>query len=127
MSCSIGGFYTRSFSRRILMAPATAETHTNQPPSTVRDRAADVVRQATHFAHEARQIKTLAADAVEDGVHAARRAMTRGMHGVEDLRDAAAYRVKRAPFMTVGLAFAGGVLLGVAFGWIGRKGATQSR
>lgn len=87
----------------------------------VRDRAVDAVRQAAHVAHEARVLKTLAADAVEDGMHAAKRAITRRMHDLEDLRESAAYRVKRAPLLAVGLAAAGGILLGVALGRLGRR------
>ncbi len=99
------------------MGSATADTPM-ACDTTVRDRAVDTVRQA---AHEARLLKTLATDAVEDGVHAAKRAITRGMHDVEDLRESAAYRVKRAPLLTVSLAVAGGILFGVALGWLGRR------
>ena len=98
----------------VVDAPTASETN-------VRDRAVDAVRQAAHVAHEARVLKTLAADAVEDGVHAAKRAITRRMHDLEDLRESAAYRVKRAPLLAVGLAAAGGILLGVALGWLGRR------
>jgi len=89
--------------------------------TTIRDRAVDTVRQAAHVAHEARLLKTLATDAMEDGVHAAKRAITRRMHDLDDLRESAAYRVKRAPLLAVGLAAAGGVLVGVALGWLGRR------
>jgi ElaB/YqjD/DUF883 family membrane-anchored ribosome-binding protein len=104
------------------MTPETVTAVNEQ--TTVRHRAVDTVRQAAHLAHEARLLKTLASDAVEDGVHAAKRAITHGLHEFEDLRDSAAYRVKRAPLMTVGLAFAGGILLGVLAGRIGRKART---
>jgi hypothetical protein len=89
--------------------------------TTIRDRAVDTVRQAAHVAHEARLLKTLATDAVEDGVHAAKRAITRGLHDLDDLRESAAYRVKRAPLLTVSLAVAGGILVGIALGWLGRS------
>ena len=102
------------------MRLATAETPMARD-MTVRDRAADTVRQAAHVAHEARLLKSLATDAVEDGVHAAKRAITRGMHDLEDLRESAAHRVKRAPLLTVSLAAAGGILVGVALGWLGRR------
>jgi ElaB/YqjD/DUF883 family membrane-anchored ribosome-binding protein len=107
------------------MAPATITAENEE--TTVRHRAADAVRQAAHVAHEARLLKTLASDAVEDGVYAAKRAITHGLHELEDLRDSAAYRVKRAPLVTVGLAFAGGILLGVLVGRIGRRIETQRR
>jgi ElaB/YqjD/DUF883 family membrane-anchored ribosome-binding protein len=89
--------------------------------TTIRDRAVDTVRQVAHVAHEARLLKTLATDAVEDGVHAAKRAITRGLHDFDDLRESAAHRVKRAPLLTVGLAAAGGLLFGIALGWLGRR------
>lgn len=85
------------------------------------------VRHAEHLAHEARLFKTLASDAVEDGVHAAKRAMTHGVHDLEDLRDSATHRIRRAPLMAVGLAFGAGLLLGAAFGWIGRRAAARIR
>ena len=100
------------------MATAFAETVT---PTTVRDRVVDAVGRASHVAHEARLLKTLAADAVEDGVHAAKRAIARGAHEVEDLRDEAIYRVKKAPLAAVALAAGAGILVGMVFGWWGRR------
>ena len=84
----------------------------------------DAVGQAAHVAHEARLLKTLAADAIEDGVHAAKRAMTRGAHEIEDLRDAAAYRVKKLPLTSIAVATAAGLLLGIV---IGRWGGTRTQ
>ena len=81
----------------------------------IRNRADDAVRQVGQVAHEARRLKTLASDAVEDGVHAAKRAVTHGLHDLEDLRDSAAHRIKRAPLLTVGLAFGVGIALGQEF------------
>lgn len=108
------------------MTPSAADTLASEH-TTVRDRAVDAVRQASHVAHEARLLKMLASDALEDGVHAAKRAMTHGMHDLDDLRDSAAYRIKRAPLMTVGLALGAGILLGVALGRIRRKATTRDR
>ena len=90
-------------------------------PTTARDRVVDAVGRAAHVAHEARLLKTLAADAIEDGVHAAKRAVTRGARDIEDLRDEAAYRVKRVPLMSIALATGAGLLLGIAFAWLGRR------
>jgi hypothetical protein len=108
------------------MPSVTADTLAKEP-TTVRDRAVDAVRHATHVAHEARLLKTLASDAVEDGVHAAKRAITHGMHDLEDLRDSATYRIKRAPLMAVGLAFGAGLLFGTVCGRIGRSAVTRTR
>jgi ElaB/YqjD/DUF883 family membrane-anchored ribosome-binding protein len=75
-------------------------------------RVMNAVRQAAHAAHEAKMFTSLASDAVDDGVHAAKRAVTRGVRDLADARDTAEYRIKRAPFAAVGLAFGAGVLLG---------------
>ena len=40
---------------------------------------------------------------------------------IEDLRDEAAYRVKRVPLMSIALATGAGLLLGIAFAWLGRR------
>ena len=85
------------------------------------NRAVEVVEQAARLAHDARMLKTLATDAVEDGVHAARRAMTRGTREYEDLRDAAIGRVRRAPLGALALAAGAGLLLGMALGRLRRR------
>lgn len=72
--------------------------------------AVDAVRRAAHVAHEVSLLKTMAADAAETGRHAVTRAITRGRRDLEDLRESAAYRVKRAPLVAVGVAFAAGML-----------------
>ena len=106
------------------MATAIAETVI---PPTARERVVDAVGRAAHVAHEARLLKTLATDAVEDGVHAARRAVTRGAREIEDLRDAAAYRVKKAPLASIALAAGVGMLLGIVLGHWGRKPFREPR
>jgi ElaB/YqjD/DUF883 family membrane-anchored ribosome-binding protein len=76
------------------------------------------------------EFESLAADAVEDGVHAAKRAITSVQRRVEelgDLKDEAANRVKRQPFTAIGIAVGAGLVLGVVVGWIGgRFGRTKS-
>jgi len=65
-----------------------------------------------------------AADAtarVMDAVEDARRAVVRGKHQLEDLRDTAAYRVKKAPLMSVGMGFGAGMLLGAVMGVVAVK------
>jgi ElaB/YqjD/DUF883 family membrane-anchored ribosome-binding protein len=104
------------------MASAHAETVT---PTTVHDRVVDAVGRAAHLTHEARLLKTRAADAVEDGVHAATRAVTRGARAVEDLRDEAAYRVKKAPLASLALAAGAGMILGILFAGCGRAVARR--
>lgn len=75
--------------------------------------AIDAARRVAHAAHEASLLKTRAADAAETGRYAVKRAITRGRRELEDVRDAAAYRVKRAPLVAVGVAFGAGLLTAV--------------
>ena len=106
------------------MTSATVETPETTRNASVRDRAIDACRQATHLSHEARLLKSLASDAVEDGVHAAKRAITSVKRGVEklaDLKDEAVHRVKRQPLRALSIALGVGLVAGVAVGWIGRR------
>lgn len=65
---------------------------------------------------ETERLKTAVADALEDGVHAARRAMKHGLSVAEEIMDDAAHEVKRHPLQAVAassvLSFAAGVLVG---------------
>jgi ElaB/YqjD/DUF883 family membrane-anchored ribosome-binding protein len=87
----------------------------------MRERAIDAARRATHLSHETRLLTSLAADAVDDGVHAAKRTIKSAQHRVEDLKDEATYRVKRQPFKALGIAVGVGLVLGMAVGWIGSR------
>lgn len=58
-----------------------------------------------------RTVKTMAADAAETGMHAARRAITRSVRDVENLGDSTSYCVRRAPLLAVSRAFAGGIIV----------------
>jgi ElaB/YqjD/DUF883 family membrane-anchored ribosome-binding protein len=101
------------------MASVTIET--SEPKLTVADRVVDACRQATHISHEARLLKSVAEDAIEDGVHAAKRAMKSVQRRVEnlgDFKDEAIHRVKRQPVRAVGAAFGVGLALGLALGCI---------
>ena len=105
------------------MTSATVETSETNSAS-VCNRVVDACRQASHPSHEARLLKSLATDAVEDGVHAAKRAITsvkRRVEDLEDLKDEAVHRMKRQPLRTVGIALGVGLVLGVAISWIGYR------
>ena len=95
------------------MATATLDSPLTSPTAGTGARVMNAVRQAAHAAHEAKMFTSVASDVVEDGVHAAKRAVTRGVRDLVDARDTAEYTIKRAPFAAVGLAFGAGVLLGV--------------
>jgi ElaB/YqjD/DUF883 family membrane-anchored ribosome-binding protein len=95
------------------------DTDTVQP--TITDRIADAVRQAAHLSHEARLVTSVAKDAGEEGVHAAKRLLKRARRtaeNLEDMKDYASYQMKRQPFKAVGLAVGAGLVLGVAVGWV---------
>jgi len=103
------------------MTSATVDTREVKQGETVRDRVIDACRQAAHCSHEAQLLKSLAGDAVDDGIHAARRAIKSVRRGVEelgDLKDEAAHRVKRQPLKALSVAVGVGLVLGLAVGWI---------
>lgn len=60
-------------------------------------------------------------EAYEDGARAARRTLTRTMHDLEDLRDEAVVKVRRAPLAAVGFTFGLGFFVGVAAAWAGHR------
>ena len=69
-----------------------AGTHTSESEKpSVADRIVDAVQHAAHVSHEARLVKSLACDAIEDGAHEAKRAVTksvrRGIETLEDIKD----------------------------------------
>ena len=71
------------------------------------------------------EAKARVMEAVDDGVYAAKRAIVQGKHQLGDLRDTAAYRVKKAPLMSVGMGFGAGILLGAVLGVIAVKVAKK--
>ena len=105
------------------MNSATIETSETASTASLRDRVVDTCRHAAHLSHEARLLKSLATDAVEDGVHAAKRArisLERRVEELTDVKDEAVHQVKRQPLRSVGIALGAGLVVGVAIGWIGR-------
>ena len=69
------------------------------------------------------EAKARVMDAVED----AKRAIVRRKHQLEDLRDDASYRIKKAPLMSVGIGFGAGILLRLAIAACRRSCGTGSR
>lgn len=112
------------------MTSATSKTPETSSSVSVRDRAIGACSQAAHLSHEARLLKARATDAVDDGIHAAKRAIKSVRRRVEDLGDLkaeAVHRVKRQPFKAVGLALGVGLVLGLALGWIGRRSGREEQ
>jgi ElaB/YqjD/DUF883 family membrane-anchored ribosome-binding protein len=79
-----------------------------------------MTRQIADLSHQAQRLGSLAADAVEDGVHAAKRAVKLVKRGVElgDRIDELAHRVRRHPLAAVSLGIGVGVVLGMTVGRI---------
>lgn len=89
--------------------------------STLSGRAADALRHAAHLSHEARLLKTVAADAVEDAVHSAKRTIKQARQGALDARDELTYRVKREPLKAAALMFAAGAVVGAVLVLAGNR------
>jgi ElaB/YqjD/DUF883 family membrane-anchored ribosome-binding protein len=65
---------------------------------------------------EVKRVKEAVADAVDNGVVAAKRAVKQGRRAAEDLVDDAEYRIKQRPFSALGASFGIGIGLGAAIG-----------
>jgi len=85
------------------------------------DKGLDAIRRAAQLSHEAKRLKTLATDAVEDGLHTAKRAAITAGRNAAEFSDDIAHEVKRKPFTAMAIVFASGMLLGMLAGWVGRR------
>lgn len=106
---------------------ATQHVETAVPPTepTLRERVVDTARRVAHVSHEARMLKSVATDAVEDGVYKARRAVKTARRDFDDARDEAVYRIEQDPLKAVGVAFGVGLVIGVVSGtlaWLAARG-----
>ena len=69
------------------------------------------------------ETKAEAKATVMEAVEEAKRAIAKGKHQLEDLRDDATYKIRKAPLTAVGLGFGAGILLGLLFGIVAVKAA----
>jgi ElaB/YqjD/DUF883 family membrane-anchored ribosome-binding protein len=103
------------------MSVADVQTPEGKKPN-VADRIVDVVQHAAHVSHEARLVKSLAYDAIEDGAHEAKRAVKksvqRGIERLEDIKDEGVHYVKRQPLKAIAMAAGAGLMVGMAAAWI---------
>ena len=104
----------------------TASAAVLDEPS-LRDRVADAARRAITAAQDARSLTSVTAGAIESQVDSARRAYRSAVRDINDVRDEAAYRIKKAPFKAVGVALGAGLCLGVAAGAAAWLAARSSR
>jgi ElaB/YqjD/DUF883 family membrane-anchored ribosome-binding protein len=70
---------------------------------------------------EVSKIKSLVAEAVEDGVKSAMKTIKQGRYMAEDVIGDTRHRVKQNPFQALGIVFAAGVLAGSVLGWLGSR------
>jgi ElaB/YqjD/DUF883 family membrane-anchored ribosome-binding protein len=103
------------------MSVAGGQTPESKKPN-VADRIVDAVQHAAHVSHEARRVKSLAYDAIEDGAHEAKRAVKksvqRGIETLEDIKDEGVHYVKRQPLKAIAMAAGIGLMVGMAGAWI---------
>jgi ElaB/YqjD/DUF883 family membrane-anchored ribosome-binding protein len=103
------------------MSVAGIQTPESEKPS-VADRIVGAAQHAAHVSHEARLVKSLADDAIEDGAHEAKRAVKksvqRGIERLEDIKDEGVHYVKRQPLKAIAMAAGVGLMVGMAAVWI---------
>lgn len=80
------------------------------------DKVTDVGAAAAQLAAGVGRVKEAAADAVEHGIDAAKRALKQGRRAGEDLVDDAEHQVKQHPLSTLGALFSIGLGLGAVIG-----------
>jgi ElaB/YqjD/DUF883 family membrane-anchored ribosome-binding protein len=76
----------------------------------------NAAQRVVQLSHDARALESVADEAIEDGVRAARRAVRRGTAAPEDVGDEALYYVKRQPFKAITIAAGAGAIVGIVIG-----------
>lgn len=84
----------------------------------VMKRTNELGHKLAGIAGEASCIKENVADAFEEGMDNAKRALKRGRRKAEDTLDSAVHQVKRHPLQSVGITFGIGLACGIAVGWL---------
>jgi len=70
---------------------------------------------------EVSKIKSMVAEAVEDGVKSAMKTIKQGRYLAEDVIGDARHKVKQNPFQAMGIVFAAGLLAGSVLGWLSSR------
>ncbi len=103
------------------MSVADIQTPESEKPN-VADRIVDAARHAAHLSHEARLVKSLTCDAIEDsaheGIRAVKKSVQRGIETLEDIKDEGVHYVKRQPLKAIAMAAGVGLMVGMAAAWI---------
>jgi ElaB/YqjD/DUF883 family membrane-anchored ribosome-binding protein len=80
------------------------------------EKVIDVGATAAQLGAGVGRAKEAVADAVEDGISTAKRAVKQGRRAAEDLIDDAEYQVKQHPMSALGVSFGIGLGLGAVIG-----------
>jgi hypothetical protein len=92
---------------------------------SVMGKAGEVLGKAgetfTETARTASKFTSAVADAVEDGIGAAKRVVKQGGDAAEEFFDDTTKRLQRHPIETLVASFAAGVALGVVIGWVTKR------
>jgi ElaB/YqjD/DUF883 family membrane-anchored ribosome-binding protein len=91
------------------------------------DKVTDVGAAAAQLGAEVGHVKEAVADAIEDGINAAKRSVNRSRRATEGLIDDAEYRVKRHPLNALGITFGVGLGLGALIGILVVRNGHRSR
>jgi ElaB/YqjD/DUF883 family membrane-anchored ribosome-binding protein len=75
--------------------------------------------------NEVSKLKGMLAEAVDDGVRSAVRALKQGRHAAEGAIDDARHVVRKNPFETVGIVFLAGAVTGGLIAWIATRGSKE--
>jgi len=86
-----------------------------------------VGQQIDDTTHQATRMASAVADALEDGVLAARRAARDGADAATELLYNTKRRLQRYPLETVAVTFAVGIAAGAVIGWMLKRGRIQSQ
>lgn len=78
-------------------------------------------QQVDETAHKATQAASALTDALENGVHAVRRAAKQGTQAASDLLYDTKKRMQRSPFETIAITFAVGILAGSAITLLAKR------
>jgi ElaB/YqjD/DUF883 family membrane-anchored ribosome-binding protein len=87
-------------------------------PQTVLDQTGEHIAES---ARKASRVTSVVADAIEDGVEAARRVVKQGGDAAEEFFDDATKRLQRYPVETVITSLAVGMTVGIMIGWMMKR------
>ncbi|MGB7202146.1 MAG: hypothetical protein WBD16_07745 [Pyrinomonadaceae bacterium] len=80
--------------------------------------AIHAVEEAAKTGVKVERLKEKATHLIEDGMIDAKRMAKRGIYAAEDLVEDTAHRIKKDPWLSVGVTFGVGMGLGVMLGWL---------